>query len=68
MIRYWGNLKKCTLWLLLPSPRVHLEQLLVASLFIDLMALHLIYNDFAGYIWESPSPSLLPILDDGVQG
>ena len=55
MFRYWGSLEKCLLWLLLPSPQVHLDQLLVAQPFIDLVALYLQYNAFAGYQQESPS-------------
>lgn len=39
MFRYWGSLEKCPLWLLLLSPQIHPDQLLVVYPFIDLAAL-----------------------------
>ena len=34
----WGSLGKCSLWLLLPSPQIHLDQPLVAYPFLDLIS------------------------------
>lgn len=57
MFGYWGSLEKCPVWLLLPSPQIHLHQLLIAYPFIDLVALYLQAKTFAGYQQESPSPA-----------
>lgn len=55
--RYWGSLEKCPLSLLLPSPQIHLDQLLVVYPFADLVTLQLLYSAFGGYWQESPSPA-----------
>lgn len=53
--RYWDSLEKCPLWLLLPAAQIHLQQLLIAYSFIDLVALYHQNNVFTGYWQATPS-------------